>query len=218
MGLPLGLRRTLTPTSACQLREKAGRGHHCTGGHARSLSASPRNVASSTRSRRQGLGSSSSAHSLPSAVGGAVEPGWGVRAGRLGGGRPSTPGCDVFEAGPWPPKGHTGSGSRSEPVNHMGVILSPAQHAPAWVTPTPHSLPPARPVRKRPPLEERLTRSQHSPPPGSGRCCSKWRLRRSGCDVILPGTRGAGRTMCPGWAAVLPPKQSRTDTGRDCDG
>lgn len=76
----------------------------------------------------------------------------------------------------------------------------------------------ARPVRKRPPLEERLTPSRRSPPPGSGRCCSKWRLHRSGCNVILPGTRGAGRTMCPGWAAVLPPKQSRTDTGRDCDG
>lgn len=73
-----------------------------------------------------------------------METGQKGRAGRFGEGQPSTRGCGVFKAGPWPLKGHTGSGTRSEPVNYVGVILGPTYHAPAWVTPPPptHGLQP----------------------------------------------------------------------------
>lgn len=131
MGLPLGLHRTLTPTSVSQLREKAGRGHHLTGGDTRSLSASPRKGVSDNRSRPQGLGSSSSALSLPSAVGETVETGQKRGEGRLGEGQPSTRGATCSRQGSGPQRATWAQRPSSEPVNYMGIILGPTYHAPA---------------------------------------------------------------------------------------
>lgn len=149
MGLPLGLHRTLTPTSVSQLREKAGRGHHLTGGDTRSLSASPRKGVSDNRSRPQGLGSSSSALSLPSAVGETVETGQKRGAGRLGEGRSSTRGATCSRQGSGPQRATWAQRPSSEPVNYMGIILGPTYHAPAWVPPL-HPLTASSPSEKAP--------------------------------------------------------------------
>lgn len=149
MGLPLGLHRTLTPTSVSQLREKAGQGHHLTGGDTRSLSASPRKGVSDNRSRPQGLGSSSSALSLPSAVGETVETGQKRGEGRLGEGQPSTRGATCSRQGSGPQRATWAQRPSSEPVNYMGIILGPTYHAPAWVPPL-HPLTASSPSEKAP--------------------------------------------------------------------